>query len=201
MAREVTEAADAVAERYAAVTGDQWQRSGTRSNGDRFTVDTFARYHLHDLVHHAHDVSHITKRVTVASYDAHAEKYRDEHPADVRRRPRRDGALRRAAAGGARVLEIGSGSGRDARAMEEAGAVRPPHRHHPGLRRAAARRRLRGRPRRPAHRRPGRPRRGRAVRRGVGGRVAAAPASRGPPEVLAEPGRGHPARAACSTCR
>ena len=121
VAREVTEAADAVAEGYAAVTGDQWQRSGTRSNGDRFTVDTFARYHLHDLVHHAHDVSHITKRVTVASYDAHAEKYREntQQMSDVVR-----AALERFVAqlpGEARVLEIGTGSGRDARAMERAG--------------------------------------------------------------------------------
>jgi SAM-dependent methyltransferase len=121
VAREVVEAADAVAEQYAAVAGDQWQRSGTRSNGDRFTVDTFARYHLHDLVHHAHDVSHITKRVTVASYDTHAEKYRagtQQMPDVVRAAMDRFVAQLSA---GARVLEIGTGPGRDARALEEAG--------------------------------------------------------------------------------
>jgi SAM-dependent methyltransferase len=121
VASELTQAADAVAEEYARVAGDQWQRAGTRSNGDRFTVDTFARYHLHDLVHHAHDVSHVTKRVTVASYDAYAESYRDgtgEMPDMVR------AALDRFVAAvprGARVLEIGSGPGRDARALEDAG--------------------------------------------------------------------------------
>ncbi len=64
----------------------QWQRTGTRSNGDAFTVDTLARYHLHDLVHHAHDVSHVTKRVTVASYDAFVERVPRRHPGDARRR-------------------------------------------------------------------------------------------------------------------
>ena len=121
VAREVTEAADAVAEAYAAVAGEQWQRAGMRSNGDRFTIDTFARYHLHDLVHHAHDVSHVTKRVTVASYDAFVEEYAEgtrEMPGLVQE------AIDRFVAAlppGARVLEIGSGPGRDARALEDAG--------------------------------------------------------------------------------
>jgi hypothetical protein len=38
------------------VTGDQWDRSGTRSDGARFTVDTFARYLIHDPIHHVWDV-------------------------------------------------------------------------------------------------------------------------------------------------
>jgi len=29
-----------------------------RSNGSEFTVETIAIYHLHDIVHHAHDVDH-----------------------------------------------------------------------------------------------------------------------------------------------
>jgi SAM-dependent methyltransferase len=118
---EVVASADLVARVYESVTGEQWQRAGTRSNGDRFTVDTLARYHLHDLVHHAHDVSHVTKRVTVASYDAFAQDYRAataEMPESVR------SSLKRfvdALPAGARVLEVGSGPGRDARALEEAG--------------------------------------------------------------------------------
>jgi hypothetical protein len=32
-------------------------RPGRRSNGSPFTVETLCRYFLHDLVHHAHDVS------------------------------------------------------------------------------------------------------------------------------------------------
>jgi hypothetical protein len=38
------------------VTGDQWDRTGTRSDGARFTVDTFARYLVHDPIHHVWDV-------------------------------------------------------------------------------------------------------------------------------------------------
>ncbi len=54
---ELVAAADAVATTYASVSGDQWQRPGRRSNGSVFTVDTIGRYHLHDVVHHLHDVS------------------------------------------------------------------------------------------------------------------------------------------------
>ncbi|HSV41233.1 MAG TPA: DinB family protein [Nocardioidaceae bacterium] len=56
VATELVEAAEIVAEEYAAVTREQWQRPGTRSNGSKFTVDTLGRYHLHDAVHHLYDV-------------------------------------------------------------------------------------------------------------------------------------------------
>ena len=121
VAEEVVAAAEAVAATYESVPDDAWQRTGTRSNGDEFTVDTLARYHLHDLVHHAHDVSYVTKRVTVASYETFAEEYRagtQEMPDEVR------AAIAQFASAldaGARVLEIGSGPGRDALALEEAG--------------------------------------------------------------------------------
>jgi hypothetical protein len=39
------------------VAGAQWARPGHRSNGSVFTVDTFARYFLHDLAHHAWDIT------------------------------------------------------------------------------------------------------------------------------------------------
>ena len=57
VARELTAAADGIAAVFASVTGDQWQRSGTRSNGSRFTVETLAQYFVHDVVHHLHDVA------------------------------------------------------------------------------------------------------------------------------------------------
>ena len=38
------------------VSGDQWDRSGRRSNGSVFTVRTLAAYFLHDVDHHLHDV-------------------------------------------------------------------------------------------------------------------------------------------------
>jgi hypothetical protein len=48
--------ADTLADAFAQVEGDQWERPGRRSNGSVFTVDTFARYLLHDLAHHVWDV-------------------------------------------------------------------------------------------------------------------------------------------------
>jgi hypothetical protein len=48
--------ADTIAETFAGVDGDQWLRPGRRSNGSIFTVDTLARYFLHDIAHHAWDV-------------------------------------------------------------------------------------------------------------------------------------------------
>ena len=121
VAAAVVAAADEAAEVYEGVTDDQWERTGTRSNGDHFTVDTLARYQLHDVVHHAHDVSHVTKRVTVASYDEWAEQYRAgvPEPSDhvLAARARFVAAL----PPGARVLEVGSGPGRDALALEDAG--------------------------------------------------------------------------------
>jgi hypothetical protein len=56
VARELGEAASALAADFDAVTDAGWQRPGRRSDGVEFTVDTFARYFLHDLVHHLTDV-------------------------------------------------------------------------------------------------------------------------------------------------
>ena len=36
---------------------DQWQRSGRRSDGAVFTVESFGRYLLHDPIHHLTDVT------------------------------------------------------------------------------------------------------------------------------------------------
>ena len=58
---ELAAAAEAVAAAYDALVEapeETWARRGLRSNGSEFTVDTLARYQLHDLVHHAHDVRH-----------------------------------------------------------------------------------------------------------------------------------------------
>ena len=53
---ELVERAAEAAAAYAAVGADQWQRTGRRSNGSVFTVETLGRYHLHDVVHHLWDV-------------------------------------------------------------------------------------------------------------------------------------------------
>jgi len=56
VADELAEAAQAMAGTLRAVTPDQYARPGRRSNGSRFTVDTIARYFLHDVAHHSWDV-------------------------------------------------------------------------------------------------------------------------------------------------
>lgn len=54
--RELSEAGEQLAEMFDGVRGDQWQRTGYRSDGASFTVDSFARYLMHDPVHHLWDV-------------------------------------------------------------------------------------------------------------------------------------------------
>ena len=56
VAGELAGAAAALADRFETVSGDDWERTGVRSDGAAFTVDTFARYFIHDPVHHLWDV-------------------------------------------------------------------------------------------------------------------------------------------------
>ncbi|HXH78809.1 DinB family protein [Nocardioides sp.] len=53
---DLVEAAGHVAGLYATVTPEAAQRRGSRSNGSEFSVTTLGIYHLHDIVHHVHDV-------------------------------------------------------------------------------------------------------------------------------------------------
>jgi hypothetical protein len=57
VAAALRQAGFAISGRFEGVTGDQWQRTGARSDGARFTVETFARYFVHDPVHHLYDVT------------------------------------------------------------------------------------------------------------------------------------------------
>jgi hypothetical protein len=50
-------AAELLAVRFEQVSGDQWERTGYRSDGAEFTVETFARYFIHDPLHHLWDVT------------------------------------------------------------------------------------------------------------------------------------------------
>ncbi len=54
---ELTGAAEWIAADFEAVPDDAWQRTGRRSDGATFTVESFARYLIHDAVHHLHDVT------------------------------------------------------------------------------------------------------------------------------------------------
>ena len=56
VATQLGVAADVLAGCYDTITGPQWQRTGTRSDGARFTVATLAVYGLHDPIHHLWDV-------------------------------------------------------------------------------------------------------------------------------------------------
>ena len=56
VADELAEAAETIADDFAALADAQWQRTGRRSDGAAFTVTTFARYFAHDLEHHRFDV-------------------------------------------------------------------------------------------------------------------------------------------------
>jgi hypothetical protein len=56
VAHELLAAGAHLADHFDAVTGDQWTRTGNRSDGARFTVESFSRYLLHDPVHHLVDV-------------------------------------------------------------------------------------------------------------------------------------------------
>jgi SAM-dependent methyltransferase len=121
VAGELLEAAETVAERYESVPPGAWSRRGYRSNGSEFTVESIGIYHLHDLVHHAWDVRAAIARATVEAYDAHAAAYH----AGVLALPDTTDDQLTAFAGavvpGGRVLEIGSGPGRDAASLEAAG--------------------------------------------------------------------------------
>ncbi len=124
VAAELAEAAEDVAAAYDAVPVDDdatWSRSGVRSDGSEFTVDTLGRYHLHDIVHHAWDVRAEVTRAVVEAYDARSAEYAGattELHGEVLDSLE---ALAAAVGPGGHVLEIGSGGGRDARALEERG--------------------------------------------------------------------------------
>jgi len=57
VADELVAAAEAIAARFEQVDCEQWQRTGYRSDGAEFTIESFARYFVHDPVHHLHDVT------------------------------------------------------------------------------------------------------------------------------------------------
>jgi hypothetical protein len=50
-------AAAGLADAFDGVHGDQWLRTGRRSDGARFSIAGFSRYLLHDPVHHLYDVT------------------------------------------------------------------------------------------------------------------------------------------------
>ncbi len=57
VARELSEAAETLAIAFEQVSGPLWERTGRRSDGASFTVETFGRYFIHDPIHHLYDVT------------------------------------------------------------------------------------------------------------------------------------------------
>lgn len=57
VATELAADAEMIADSFQSLDAEQWSRPGRRSNGSAFTADSLARYFLHDLVHHLHDIS------------------------------------------------------------------------------------------------------------------------------------------------
>jgi hypothetical protein len=57
VAVELVAAAEALATRFSEVSGSAWQRPGRRDDGAHFTISTFARYFIHDPIHHLYDVT------------------------------------------------------------------------------------------------------------------------------------------------
>ena len=56
VANELIAAGEEVAVAFDGLAPEQWDRRGRRSDGASFTVESFSRYFVHDLVHHRHDV-------------------------------------------------------------------------------------------------------------------------------------------------
>lgn len=56
VARELSAAASEVAEAFGSVGPSRRARTGRRSDGASFTVETLAKYFVHDLIHHLWDV-------------------------------------------------------------------------------------------------------------------------------------------------
>ena len=66
---ELQAAAVEVADRFARVADHQWQRTGFRSDGAAFTVESFGRYFIHDPMHHLDDVRRGNEILDVGSLD------------------------------------------------------------------------------------------------------------------------------------
>ena len=56
VAADLAQAADALAAAFDDVDPSEYGRTGFRSDGAAFTIESFARYFLHDPLHHLHDV-------------------------------------------------------------------------------------------------------------------------------------------------
>jgi hypothetical protein len=61
VAIELNDAATVLAGSFDSLDADCWNRRGSRSDGAHFTMETLARYLIHDPVHHLHDVGALAR--------------------------------------------------------------------------------------------------------------------------------------------
>lgn len=62
VAEQLTASGESLAARFETVSDDhRWNRVGRRSDGARFTIESFGRYFIHDPIHHLHDVRHLKR--------------------------------------------------------------------------------------------------------------------------------------------
>jgi hypothetical protein len=54
---DLNQGAERLATRLDGLSSDEWRRPGRRSDGASFTVDSIARYMIHDPIHHVWDVT------------------------------------------------------------------------------------------------------------------------------------------------
>jgi hypothetical protein len=54
---ELVAAAQQLADGFAAVPAAEWARTGARSDGAVFTIESLGRYFIHDVIHHIYDVT------------------------------------------------------------------------------------------------------------------------------------------------
>ncbi|MCW4385748.1 DinB family protein [Salinibacterium sp. SYSU T00001] len=57
VAGELVAAGERIADEFESLAPEQWSRTGRRTDGAVFTVESFSKYLLHDVVHHVVDVS------------------------------------------------------------------------------------------------------------------------------------------------
>jgi hypothetical protein len=56
VAEELVISGGRLAALFDSVKGERWQRTGYRSDGAAFTIDSISRYFIHDILHHLNDV-------------------------------------------------------------------------------------------------------------------------------------------------
>jgi deoxyribodipyrimidine photolyase-like uncharacterized protein len=69
VADELADAAEVISARIERIGADQWGRTGLRSDGAEFTVESLVRYFIHDPLHHLDDVRRGNEMMADGSLD------------------------------------------------------------------------------------------------------------------------------------